>query len=436
MVGSDISVNIRAIAVGGSGVGDVAEQHDGRTNLLGITAFVPYTNVGELVRARIVQQKDRYLQTELVEVIKESASRIAPKCQYFSQCGGCELQQMSYEEQLDAKYDMIAGSMKAGRIPASDVAKLKPIYPSDDYGYRRKVTLHVDSQGKVGFYRANSRSVVAVENCPISVDKINKVLSGLQEFGREVQGRITSIVLDADDTGVVAVLKSPYDIGSGERLGLINIAKKYFADGLLIVGDSATDGFGRQIVELPVTPGHEIVLQIPAGNFAQANQPVNLALVNQVLVFASPKAGDHLLDLYCGAGNFALPLAKTGATVSAVELDKRLVALGKDNAKRYKLSERIEFIEADVEQYLGDRKRPVRKIATIVADPPRSGLGSVVSLLPPAQKLILISCHLPSFVRDAKLLQEKGWNIEHIVPFDMFAQTAHVEIATLFSKNG
>lgn len=436
MVGSDVSVNIRSIAVGGAGVGDVTEQHDGRSNLLGITAFVPFTNVGELVRARVVQQKDRYLQTELVEVVKESASRVAPQCRYFSSCGGCELQQMSYEEQLDAKYDMIAGAMRAGRLPASDIAKLRQIYPSDEYAYRRKVTLHIDSQGKVGFYRSNSRSVVAIENCAIAVPAINKVLERIQDFGREVQGRITSVVLDADTAGVVAVLKSPYDIGSGEQLGIINVAKQYFDNCLLIVGEKDTGGFGRQIVELPVAPGRELVLQIPAGNFAQGNQAVNLALVEQLVKFISVKSkSDHILDLYSGAGNFSLPLAKAGAVVTSVEIDKRLVALGRENAKRYKLSERVEFVEGDVEKFLGNRQRAAQKHSAIIADPPRSGLGPVVSILPSAPRLVLVSCHLPSFVRDAKLLQERGWNIDQIIPFDMFAQTSHIEIATLLTRN-
>lgn len=436
MVGSDISVNIRAIAVGGAGVGDVTEQHDGRSNLLGITAFVPFANVGELVKARVVQQKDRYLQTELVEVIKESSTRVAPRCQYFYSCGGCELQQMSYEEQLDAKLDMITGSMRAGRIPASDISKVKPLYPSDAYEYRRKITLHIDSQGKVGFYRANSRSVVAIESCAIAVAAISKLLVKIQDFGREVAGRITSVILDADGAGVVAVMKSPYDIGSGEQLGLLNIAKKYFGDCLLIVGEKDAGGFGRQIVELPVQPGRELVLQIPAGNFAQANQAVNIALVDQVLSFLAPALrGGRILDLYSGAGNFSLPLAKAGAEVTAVELDKRLVALGKENAKRYRLAERIEFVEGDVEKFLGNRRRTDQSYSAILADPPRSGLGTVTSLIPQAPYLVLVSCHLASFVRDAKLLQERGWNIEQITPFDMFAQTSHVEIATLLTRN-
>lgn len=429
---AEVTVRIRNIAVGGDGVGEVIAQDFG-SDLLGITAFVPFTAISEVVRARVVEKKERYLRTELIAVDAPSPERVTPACKYFTNCGGCELQHISYPAQLKAKEEMVRGSLRAGKLPTKVFDLLKPVVPGKPYGYRRRITLHVDANGRAGFYRQRSRSVVAIESCPISSAAVNKLLPNIQELGRELPGKVSSILLEEDLQGVVAVLKSPYDLSQIEAKEIIDKAKKLLPDFCLIAGGREAGGIGRQILDLPLNEKATFVLRIPAGHFSQINWKINLALIERVIQAANIKYGDTVYDLFAGAGNFTLPLARAGAQVTAVEVDRRLVSFGRENAKRHNLAKKVNYSELSVEKFLEQGKQP--QIKTVVADPPRSGLGNLVSSLGFADNLLLISCHLPSFVRDLKGLTDRNWIVESIEPFDMFSQTSYLETLAILRRS-
>ncbi|HQH25771.1 MAG TPA: 23S rRNA (uracil(1939)-C(5))-methyltransferase RlmD [Oligoflexia bacterium] len=420
-----ITVNIRSIAVGGAGVGEVKSQSDGGAELLGITAFVPYCAAGEIVSAQVTEKKERYVKADLLTIEQASPDRTEPRCKYYANCGGCELQHMAYAAQLKAKYEMIAGALRAAKLPSTVVGVLRPLTPSAPYHYRRRISLHLDSGGRTGFYRQNSRSVVPIDSCSVASPAINSLLAQIQSFGRLVQGKISSVQLEEDVQGVVAVLQSPYDLSPAEQKEIIEQAKPFFASVVLMTGEKETGGYGRQILDLPLNEKNSCSLRVPAGYFSQVNWPVNLALIERVVRSAQIAYGELAYDLYAGAGNFSIPLARAGAQVTAVECDKRLVSFGRESAKRFNLDRRIEFVEKSVEKFLSSQKHNDARI--IVADPPRSGLGKLVSQLNFGRKLLFVSCHLPSFVRDVKALLEQGWEAETIEPFDMFAQTSYVE---------
>ena len=427
----DVVVRIRGIAVGGDGVGEVRETvTPGDEELLGITVFVPYTAPGETVRVRIVERRDRYMRGELLELIESAGDRIDPECPVFGSCGGCELQHMSYRSQLDAKQQMIQGMLRAAKISSDVLNRLEAIVPGQPFHYRQRVSLHIDSSGNVGFYRANSRSVVRHDNCIVAAPAIGTVIGKLQEFGRSVQRRITSIQLEADQQGVIAVLRSPYDLGDAEVKQILAIARNHFENALLLAGDKERGGFGRQILELPLTPSGTVKLKVPAGSFSQVNWEINQRLIADVISAAGIVRGVRVDDLFSGAGNFSVPAARDGAKVVAVESDPRLVNLGRENSSRYGY-DNLHFVESSVEKYLAGRKQPAD---VIIADPPRSGLGGLASELSYAKRLVLISCHLSSFVRDLRLLQDQGWSVDTIRPYDMFAQTSYVEVMSVYSR--
>ena len=432
--GSEITVNIRNIAVGGEGVGEVIEQVNGQ-DLLGITAFVPFTAVGETARARVVEKKERYVRCELLDIETRSPERVAPACPYFMNCGGCELQHISYPAQLKAKEEMIRGALKAAKLTTRTVEALEPVIPGTPYGYRRRITLHVDANGRIGFYRQHSRAVVPIAQCPISSTGINEVLAGIQELSGKLQGKISSILLEEDQQGVVAVLRSPYDLSSAEEKEVFETAKKHFSNFSLTSASKELGGMGRQILDLPLNEKATFFLRVPAGHFSQVNWQINLGLIEHAVAAAKLKYNDKVLDLFAGAGNFSLPLARAGASVTAVEVNPRLVSFGRENAKRHNLAKKICFYEQSVEKFLAQQSKVYLEIPTILADPPRSGLGKLVHQLSFARNFLLVSCHLPSFVRDVKLLLEKGWVMESIRPFDMFAQTSYVEILGVLRKS-
>lgn len=432
--GTEITVHIRGLAYGGAGVGEVLEQNDGRSDLRGITAFVPYTAIGETVSARVSQRKERYVQAELLNILARSEDRVQPRCGIFTICGGCELQHLAYRAQLDAKSEMIRGAMRAAQFSVRDLEKLTPIVPGEEYFYRRRVTLHIDPAGRVGFYRNATRSVVPTDRCPVAVDSINEVMKSIQDFGGEVKGKVSTLLLEADDAGVIAVLKSPYDLSQSVARGVLTSARKFFPNAFLVAADKEIDGYGRQILEIPLHEHRTFTLRVPAGFFSQVNAGINTKLVSRAVQLAALKSGEAVLDLYAGAGNFSLPLARGGASVTAVECDSRLVALGRENASRHGLKKQLEFLDLSVEKYLkmAAKNSPP---ALLVADPPRSGLGPLLPQLPPAARFILVSCHLPSFVRDAKGLIEQGYTLESVIPYDMFAQTSYVEILSVFRRS-
>ncbi len=432
-IGDIVGVNIRNIAVGGSGVGEVVSQPDEKTNLLGITAFVPFTAVGEQVRARITQQKARYLTADLVMVETPSPERVIPRCPYFTVCGGCELQHLSYPGQLAAKLEMIRGALRVAGFKTQIIECVRDVAEGPPFEYRSRITLHVDSGGRVGFYRSNSRSLVEIDHCPISSPAINQVLPAVREYSRDTAGVISGIVLEADDDGVVAVVKCAYRLNRGAVESLIQKTKLVFESASFLVDDTEIGGYGRKVLNLPTHPSAHQKLSVPAGSFSQVNREINFKLVKYAVNSCRPTSDKVIYDLYAGAGNFALPLAKTGASVTAVECNSRLAAFGRENAHAWGLDRRLSFIESSVERFLktGPKLRPAE---VVLADPPRSGLGKVVQNLPKCSRLVLISCHLPSCVRDLKNLLQQDWTIEELQPFDMFAQTSYTEIVSVLSR--
>lgn len=430
----EITVNVRNIAFGGEGVGEVCKQDNIDDHLLGITAFVPFTVPGEQVRAQITLRKDRYLKAELLEIQQKSDSRVVPSCPYFGDCGGCDLQHITYEAQLEAKQQMLQGALLAARLDSSVLSNVSKIFPADpSFYYRRRVTLHLDQSGKLGFYRSNSRVVVPIQRCQIAVPEITECISTLAPLTPLLAGKISSIQLEVDDHGLVAVLRAPYDLTPAVRREIMKHARKYFSSALLVEGTKEVEGFGRNIVEVPISADRRLSLKVPVGSFSQVNFAVNLKLIKRVLELSQISKGMLLDDLYSGAGNFSIPLALAGAKVTAVEIDPRLIALGRENVSELKIKSNVSFVESSVDKFL-DAHRSDREVEVIIADPPRSGLGVLVNSLTYAKRLLLISCQVPSLARDLKGLTECGWSIDSVEPFDMFAQSSHLEVLACLSR--
>ena len=432
-IGREVTVRVRNIAFGGSGIGEVIEQADGGSALLGIAAFVPFTAIGETVRARIIEYKKRHILTELLKVMHPAAERVSPECEYFGSCGGCELQHLDYGAECDAKNKMIRGAFQAAKLPQAVISAIEPIVASEPYGYRRRLSLHVDRSGKIGLYRAKTRAVVPITSCSIVNEHIAALLPQLPEFGKEVGNYVNSLILDADDRRVVAVCRARYDLGERERDTVIRIAKKYFQNAVLRGAKEEIGGFGTQILDVPLNAVGSIKLRVPAGTFSQVNERINQLLIEGVISKSGASAESTVYDLYAGAGNFSLPLARIGADVIAVELDKRLVGMARENAERYSLRGRVEIVEQSVEKFL--KPRDIQRADIVIADPPRSGLGALVGEMKRlADRLCLISCNQASCVRDVKALVADGWSVKCVQPFDMFARTSYSEILTVLSR--
>ncbi len=422
-----VRARIRNLAVGGAGVGNViavetAPGAPADESLQGITAFVPFTIPGEEVRAFVEAHKKRYLEARLAEVLLPAPGRVVPQCEHFGVCGGCELQHMSYPTQLETKGEMIRSMLQVGGLGPEVISTLRPIVPSSPFNYRRRISLHIDEQGQIGFYRSRSREVVSLRECPISSPQIEELLPRLGSFAQAVARKVSTLVLEADDRGVCAAMRGVSSLYEADIEAVIDAARAVF-DGAILTDDSGERAaFGRRELSMPSIDGP---VTVPLGAFSQVNAEINGQLIATVCDQLESRTATTVWDLYAGAGNFALPLKRRGFDVLAVEVDERLVEVGKQGLASYLCSSVERFLKSAAAAKLPD---------AIVADPPRSGLGALVSTLPKVDTLILISCHLPSFVRDLKGLLQQGWKVSRILPFDMFAQTSYVEVLSVFQK--
>jgi len=431
---STAQVRVRNLSVGGDFVGEVLSvSNPNDSNYLGITAFVPFTIPGETVEVQINEKKDRYLKSSLLSVIESSENRVEAECSYYGDCGGCELQHIRYDIQLKIKYQMIQGALKAGKIPLSTIELLKSLYPSDAFHYRRRIHLHLDSNGRLGFYKNKTRTVISINSCPISVPEIDSLISSIHSITPEIKGKVSSIFLESDGRNVIALLSSPYMLSLKEQKEVFDSAKKIFKNFIISAEGKEISGSGLNFLELPLNRSESLHLKVPAGSFSQVNWGINVPLIERVLTYCGVLTNKNVLDLYSGAGNFSLPLAHAGANVTAVETDPRLVFFGKESAKKAGLEKRLKHIESSVEVFL-KKNRNISSDITIL-DPPRSGVGNLYSQVAFSKKIILISCHLPSFVRDLKNFISLGYSVTAIEPFDMFAQTSYVEVLAVLERS-
>ncbi|MBL7662414.1 23S rRNA (uracil(1939)-C(5))-methyltransferase RlmD [bacterium] len=424
---SEITAEIENLAVGGAFIGKVTSQPE-----QGMKVFIPYVAPGEKVHARITKRCESYLEAQVIEIDQPSPQRISPVCPYYQQCGGCELQHGSYQAQLVWKYEMIKSALKA-RGAENLSSLLAPIVASPPYGYRRRVTLHLSKEGQLGFYQPNSRTVVTVQSCAVATLDINRLLPKLQNILSSYAGAIIRVALEQGIEGVHVIFYLAKRIAREEVEKLLSHVKADVTGATVLEGETVVAQTGSSVVRLEIPTAGDKIVELPPGAFSQVNWEINSALVSAVLQRIQADSTNQIIDLYSGAGNFSLPLALQGHAVIAVEVEKRLVDLGIDNVIRFKLGKQLKFIQSTVEKFVKDELK-FHFGATVIADPPRSGLGKVAMNMSAAGKILLISCHLPSFIRDVVFMSQHGWKVKEIIPFDMFAQTAYVEILTVLER--
>jgi len=429
----------------------------------GKTVFVPGALPGENIRFRRTRTHRQHDEAELVEVLSPAPQRVVPRCAHFGVCGGCALQHLSPEAQLEARQTELQDNLeRVGKVtPQTWLPPLRgPVW-----GYRRRARLgakFVTKKGKVvvGFRERLAPFIADVQHCDVLTTPVGELITPLAELIMTlgIRERVPQIEVAVADNAVALVFRvldppSPDDL---ERLRAFRAAhglRLYLQPGGL---DS--------IHELD-TPGEPLRYQLPKfkveleflpTDFIQINGAVNEALVSRAVELLELTPSAQVLDLFCGIGNFTLPIARLAKRVVGVEGDAALVARARHNAQRNQL-ENTEFHVADLARLPGStqasgpnsRAAPTPANAAIfnapwlrkgythvLLDPPRAGarevLASVVSLEP--QRVLYISCHPGSLARDlGVLVNEHGFTLEAAGVLDMFPHTAHFESLALLS---
>lgn len=402
------------------------------------TWFVEGALPEEDVEARVLNARSQIVEARTERVLTASARRRAEPCPHARVCGGCNLQHLSAADQLELKQRSLAEQLS--RVAAIEPQQWAAPLSGPEFGYRRRARLAVRWDNKarrldVGFRASASQDIVAIRECPVLVQPLQTLLPALiavlHELGKpQVIGHLElfSGTCEAVLVRHTAALL-PDDL---QRLTAFSLEHGVQ---LWLQGEGAPQPLDSAYRLGYRLPAWDLELAWRPGDFVQVNAPVNEAMVAQALDWLAPKAGERVLDLFCGLGNFSLPLARLGAQVVAVEGVAEMVERARTNAEHNRL-EGAHFYQADLSKPLVQAQWAEGGFAAVLLDPPRDGALEIVQQMATlgARRVVYVSCNPATLARDAAELVGQGYRLKQAGVLDMFPQTAHVEAMALFER--
>ncbi|MBS1795635.1 MAG: class I SAM-dependent RNA methyltransferase [Acidobacteria bacterium] len=379
--GQILNVTVEKIVPNGFGLG-FAEN---------LTVFVALAAPGDRARVRINQLKGKTAFAEIVEIVEPSPERIAPPCEYFGRCGGCDFQQLDYAAQLRAKIDIVKDCLtRIGKLNYDGAIEI--VGSPQSFGYRARAQWHADTRARrLGYFRRTSHHVIDVETCPILTEPLQKTLTGLRANLEWETFWAERIEIEAASAGERVSVFSDELVEPTEELDFALGEDRYFYD---------------------------------ARSFFQGNPLLIESLVETALGGA---AGAVAFDLYCGVGLFTLPLARNFETVHAVEASERSIGAARRNLDHARL-DNVALYAEPVGEWLTREAPPA--VDFVLLDPPRAGteketIDALLGLRP--ARISYVSCEPSTLARDLRRLCEDAYEIESITALDLFPQTHHVE---------
>jgi 23S rRNA (uracil1939-C5)-methyltransferase len=426
---------IRDITLDGRGV----VETDGKS------AFVDGAITGETVQFRRQRKRKGYDEAVLIEVINAAPERVEPECENFGTCGGCSLQHLAAETQLALKQDSVLQALQ--RIGNVEPVEILPALSGRPFGYRRRARLGVrlvEKKGRalVGFREKRSSFIVDMERCETLKPELSGLLPELSELvsALSINKQVPQIEMSMGDNLVSLIFRVLAELSSADRELLNDFATRHGLQLWLQTGGPDTLHLLDETMPTDPLwyrlPEFDLQLEFGPMDFIQVNQDMNRRMVAQAIELAAPQAGERVLDLFCGIGNFTLPLARVAGQVVGVELDERMVAKGQANAAANELSN-VEFFAADLADEDLQPEWWGRGFDLVVIDPPRAGAREVLPQIARtgASRILYVSCHPGSLARDASILcNEFGYSLRSAGAMDMFPQTSHVEAMALFER--
>ncbi|MCC5811944.1 MAG: 23S rRNA (uracil(1939)-C(5))-methyltransferase RlmD [Ectothiorhodospiraceae bacterium] len=422
-----------------------ALSHEGRgiAQVEGKTVFVHGALPGERVLCQYTRMHRRYDEARVLEVEQASSERIEPRCPHFGVCGGCSLQHMGPERQIALKQEVLLELLDhVGRVTPTEV--LPPLQAAH-WGYRRKARLavkHVPRKGRVlvGFREKHSPYVADMGSCEVLDERVGRRLEALSELigGLSRPDRVPQIEVAIGDNGVALVFRNLETFTEQDLERLRGFGTQH---DMFIYQQP-----GNEQTVAPVSEHVEPLMYSVAGetlhfrptDFTQVNAELNIAMVDRALGMLQPGPDDRVLDLFCGLGNFSLPLARRAARVVGVEGEAGLVERARDNAERNGIGN-TEFHVANLAEPVDHLGWAQVQFDKVLLDPPRSGALEVLPRVAGfgACRLLYVSCNPSTLARDAgELVHQYGYRLTSAGVMDMFPHTAHVESIALFEKEG
>ncbi|SUP41737.1 23S rRNA (uracil(1939)-C(5))-methyltransferase RlmD [Veillonella criceti] len=445
--GQIYEITIQGLGTSGEGVGRYE----------GFTVFIPFVLPEEQVKAKITLVKKNYAIGEVVDILKPSPHRVEPICPVYGTCGGCQLQHVSYEEQLHLKTQNVRDIME--RIGKTNPALVQPaLGPNSPWGYRNKMQIPVgfeNDQAALGFYARGSHAIVPCTNCAIQDDGNNKIAAVCERLLRETKlqpynemtgdGMIRHIIGRIGKSGWMVIivstsktlLKADYWV-SEIRKALPEVTSIVLNHNPkktnVIMGRDCTLLWGEETITDTID---ELEFRLSPHSFFQVNPIQTTVLYKKALEFAQLTGKETVIDAYCGTGTISLFLAKQAKHVIGIEIVEPAIVDAKANAKRNGITN-AEFIAADAAKEMPALVKRGVKADVVVFDPIRAGckeevLKAAATMEP--ERMVYVSCNPASMARDIVVLRELGYEVEIVQPVDMFPMTSHCEAVALLRKS-
>ncbi|SFJ45726.1 23S rRNA (uracil(1939)-C(5))-methyltransferase RlmD [Thermoflavimicrobium dichotomicum] len=446
--GQVIEYEVTGIAHNGAGVG----KWDG------FTVFVPFAVPGEKVRARIVQVKKNYALAQLMDILDSHPDRIDPLCPIYMECGGCQIQHVSYQRQLELKRQQVVDSFE--RIGGLKGVVIHPVLGMDEpWRYRNKVQVPFGWQkGKMvaGFYASGTHEIIDMEQCLIQPSESDKAIRMIKELAHQLgippydekrhQGVLRHVMvrvgLHTQEMMIVLVTNGEHLPRKKELVQQLRTAFPQVRSIIqninakrtnVILGEKNKKLWGDSVIHDRIG---DVQFAISPHSFFQVNPVQTEVLYEQVRKYADLTGNETVIDAYCGIGTIALYLAKESRKVYGVEIVPEAIRDAIRNAELNGMKHvhfEVGAAEKVMPRWLKEGIRP----DVVVVDPPRKGcqpelLDAVVGMAP--ERVVYVSCNPATLARDARYLQEKGYIVQEVQPVDMFPQTMHVECVALLTS--
>ncbi|MFQ5634532.1 MAG: 23S rRNA (uracil(1939)-C(5))-methyltransferase RlmD [Gammaproteobacteria bacterium] len=413
----------------------------------GKTVFVDGALRGETVRFVRRRKKRNFDEAELVEILRASQQRVEPRCAVFGTCGGCALQHLAATGQLLLKQRLLLDNLE--RIGAVEPRRLLDPISGSSWGYRRKARLavkHVVKKDRVlvGFRERNMPYVADMSRCETLHPLLGERLADLAALidGLSVRDRIPQVEAAVGDNGVAMVFRVLAAPDGTDLAAMADFGRRH--DIGIYLQSKGPDSVvplpgGPTPVELRYEiPGFGISIEFAPTDFVQVHAGINGKMIERATELLAPTDSTRVLDLFCGLGNFSLPLATRAREVIGMELDRDMVNRARRNAARNGLNN-VEFRQVDLSGLAGAGSIDWRGFDLVMLDPPRPGAMEVRDVLGrvAADRIMYVSCHAGTLARDARhLVHELGYELVAAGILDMFPQTGHVESMALFCRTG
>ncbi|OBT17337.1 23S rRNA (uracil(1939)-C(5))-methyltransferase [Vibrio sp. UCD-FRSSP16_10] len=401
----------------------------------GKPVFIPGSMVGEQVVCQPVENKSKFIRAKLVKILKASDERVEPFCPHFERCGGCSLQHMPYEQQLEVKQQAFSKVMS--KVAPQQSLEAPIVASSTGYRRRARISLLWDTKKnclQFGFREGQSKNIVTLDSCPVMAEPLANLMPAIKSLlERLSQPKILGHLelVEADNTQVM-LLRTTAELRAKDNKAVLAFAQERNLTLYLHQGQQSPE---KLCGESPICNESGFALDFLPTDFIQVNREVNQQMVAQAVEWLDVQDNERVLDLFSGIGNFTFPLSEKASQVIGIEGIEEMVARANENAHSLNI-EQANFYQANLAELTGKEAWAQEQFDKILLDPARAGAAGVIEQLSSfaAKRIVYVSCNPATLARDSESLLEQGYKVVKMKVLDMFPHTGHLESMVLFEK--